>query len=160
MMVTTWIMVAIAAAYISFNTGLMLGLLARRLLNFETRHPKDWSRWSLIGIGWVAWCLLVGLEHIWCNRFSSEDRAGSTMAAIVIATAFYITGFIIADGGNVWPVVLMFGCGFVMTAAAFSALGVWAWRVFCGVVNKAESVAIMRSAGDEHDQAGGLTEVE
>ena len=157
----TWIMMAIAVAYVFFNTGLIMGVLALRFTGQDVIHPKDWSRWSLVGIGWVVWCLLVGLEHVWCDEFTGDDRGAAVgMAAIAIVILWGFGAFAVVVGGPVWSFAPMLVAAFVLAAFVISTLGVWVWRWFCGMVSKAEAVAIMRSAGADDELAGGLTEVE
>lgn len=156
-MTTTWIMTLehIAAAYAGVNLAWAF------VRNLWLDHPKDWPRWTAVGIGWVVWCLLVGLEHVWCNEFSNEDREAVFGWAVIAAPILAIFGFIVAwKGGPAWIFGSMLGVASVLAAFALSAICVWAWRVFCGVVSKAEAVAIMRSVGADDELAGGLTEVE
>ena len=68
--------------------------------------------------------------------------------------------FAVVVGGPVWSFAPMLVAAFVLAAFVISTLGVWVWRWFCGMVSKAEAVAIMRSAGADDELAGGLTEVE
>lgn len=156
-MTTTWIMTLehIAAAYAGVNLAWAF------VWNLWLDHPKDWPRWTAVGIGWVVWCLLVGLEHVWCNEFSDEDREASVGLAVLAVPVLTLFGSIVAwEGGPSWLFGLMLGGALLLAAFVLSVLGVWAWRGFCGVVSKAEAVAIMRSAGADDELAGGLTEVE
>lgn len=156
-MTTTWIMTLahIAGAYAGVNFALAF------VWGFWVDHPKDWPRWTAVGIGWVVWCLLMGLEHFWCNELSSDDRSFIVGMSVFGAVFVAPNGFALAwKGAPVWLFGPILGISFMFAAFALSVLGVWVWRVFCGVVSKAEAVAIMRSAGADDELAGGLTEVE
>ena len=67
---------------------------------------------------------------------------------------------VVLDGGPAWAFIPVLSLSLVLAAFVTSVLGVWVWRVFCGVVSKAEAVAIMRGAGADDELSGGLTEVE
>lgn len=156
-MTTTWIMTLahIAGAYAGVNFALAF------VWGFWVDHPKDWPRWTAVGIGWVAWCLLVGLEHFWCNEFTDDDKYFAVMASGFIMVILAAFGVIVAvEGGPALIFGSMLGLAFVLAAFVLPVLGVWVWRRFCGVVSKAEAVAIMRSAGADDELSGGLTEVE